>query len=188
MTTVCPETNCNMKCVAPECGNLCYHQYRCDSSCYDYTNGHICKHLHRVHSMNSHRDQHSGWHRHQHISGRHSFSPDSTPQSAFYHLPQNSGKSTSGLISFSTLQYTRYTNQFSAEKCCFSMRCSYWTSGEHFSSILEQGECGSWQENGVTTTIYCNQHRSWEEKQKTHTMVRLTVIFYPKKWLFNVHL
>ena len=25
--------------------------YRCDSKCYSYNNGHICKHIHRVHSL-----------------------------------------------------------------------------------------------------------------------------------------
>ena len=25
--------------------------YHCDHQCYDYSNGHICKHIHRVHSM-----------------------------------------------------------------------------------------------------------------------------------------
>ncbi len=27
--------------------------YQCDQ-CYDYSNGHICKHIHRVHSIRSH--------------------------------------------------------------------------------------------------------------------------------------
>ena len=98
----------NMKCVAPECGNLCYHQYRCDSSCYDYTNGHICKHLHRVHSMKIATEISTVADTDTSTSVDDTLS-DSTPQSASYHLPQNSGKSTSGLISFSTLQYTRYT-------------------------------------------------------------------------------
>ena len=25
--------------------------YECDPRCFDYTNGHICKHIHRVHSL-----------------------------------------------------------------------------------------------------------------------------------------
>ena len=25
--------------------------YKCDDQCYDYNNGHMCKHIHRVHSM-----------------------------------------------------------------------------------------------------------------------------------------
>lgn len=40
-------------CTAPECTFLCVHMYRCDSKCYDFNNGHICKHIHRVHSLNS---------------------------------------------------------------------------------------------------------------------------------------
>lgn len=38
-------------CTAPECTHLCPHMYECDSTCYEYNNGHICKHIHRVHSM-----------------------------------------------------------------------------------------------------------------------------------------
>ena len=49
------------------------------------------------------------------------------------------------------------------------------------SSILEQGECGSWQENGVTTTIYCNQHRSWEEKQKNPHYGKTDSYILPQK-------
>jgi len=33
----------------PECGFLCCHMYKCDEQCYDYGNGHICKHIHCVH-------------------------------------------------------------------------------------------------------------------------------------------
>ena len=29
------------------------HMYECDDSCYDYNNGHICKHIHRVQSLQS---------------------------------------------------------------------------------------------------------------------------------------
>ena len=25
--------------------------YKCDTMCYDYTNGHVCKHIHRVHAI-----------------------------------------------------------------------------------------------------------------------------------------
>ena len=25
--------------------------YKCDPKCYEYNNGHICKHIHRVHSL-----------------------------------------------------------------------------------------------------------------------------------------
>ena len=38
-------------CTAPECQFLCVHMYNCDSTCYDFNNGHICKHIHRVHSL-----------------------------------------------------------------------------------------------------------------------------------------
>ena len=31
-----------------ECRELCYHMYACDEFCYDYTNGHMCKHIHSV--------------------------------------------------------------------------------------------------------------------------------------------
>ena len=33
------------------CNGLCHHLYKCDSLCYDYMNGNICKHLHRIHSL-----------------------------------------------------------------------------------------------------------------------------------------
>ena len=32
-----------------ECSFLCPHMYTC--SCYDYNNRHVCKHIHRVHSL-----------------------------------------------------------------------------------------------------------------------------------------
>jgi len=38
-------------CTAPECGSLCIHMYKCGSACYSFNNGHICKHIHRVHSL-----------------------------------------------------------------------------------------------------------------------------------------
>ena len=38
-------------CTATDCDFLCLHMYACDSKCYDYNNGHICKHIHRVHSL-----------------------------------------------------------------------------------------------------------------------------------------
>lgn len=43
-------------CTATECNSLCIHMYRCDSKCYSFNNGHICKHIHRVHSL-SHMTQ-----------------------------------------------------------------------------------------------------------------------------------
>ena len=41
----------SIHCSAIECHFLCVHMYMCDSRCFDYTNGHICKHIHRVHSL-----------------------------------------------------------------------------------------------------------------------------------------
>ena len=38
-------------CTKRECVFLCWHMYACDQACYDYHNGHICKHIHRVHSL-----------------------------------------------------------------------------------------------------------------------------------------
>ena len=38
-------------CLETECGGLCYHMYSCDLMCFTYNNGHICKHIHRVHSL-----------------------------------------------------------------------------------------------------------------------------------------
>lgn len=38
-------------CKEPQCAFLCPHMYSCDSKCYDYNNGHVCKHIHRVHSV-----------------------------------------------------------------------------------------------------------------------------------------
>ena len=38
-------------CVATECKFLCTHMYSCDDACYDFKNGHICPHTHRVHSL-----------------------------------------------------------------------------------------------------------------------------------------
>ena len=66
MWIVCPEalqttvtqilTNCsecgqsNIIRTIVEWGFLCYHMYKCASNCYDY-NGHVCKHIHHVHSL-----------------------------------------------------------------------------------------------------------------------------------------
>lgn len=43
-------------CTAPECGFLCPHMYRCDPLCYEYNNGHVCKHIHRIHSLEKNPD------------------------------------------------------------------------------------------------------------------------------------
>ena len=38
-------------CTATECDCHCIHMYKCDSKCYAFNNGHICKHIHRIHSL-----------------------------------------------------------------------------------------------------------------------------------------
>ena len=43
---VCSQSVCHIKCSRSECGSLCRHMYDCE--CYDYANGHICKHIHAV--------------------------------------------------------------------------------------------------------------------------------------------
>ena len=43
---ICTLPGCNIKCTNPECGFVCRHMYSCE--CYDYANGHICKHIHAV--------------------------------------------------------------------------------------------------------------------------------------------
>lgn len=40
-------------CTKEECGFVCMHMYKCDPLCYDYTNGHICKHIHRIRSLHN---------------------------------------------------------------------------------------------------------------------------------------
>ena len=42
-------------CMMEECKYLCYHMYKCQ--CYDFKNGHLCKHIHRVHSMKKHDER-----------------------------------------------------------------------------------------------------------------------------------
>ena len=54
--TTCPECSPqsqhdSVTCTAPECQFLCPHMYTCDKKCYDFNNGHICKHIHKVHSL-----------------------------------------------------------------------------------------------------------------------------------------
>ena len=53
VTLINPDCNCTdqMKCIKPQCASLCYHMYTCDTFCYDYTNGHICKHIHHIKSL-----------------------------------------------------------------------------------------------------------------------------------------
>ena len=43
--------NSNELCTMRECNMLCYHMYECDKLCYDYANGHLCKHIHRAHTI-----------------------------------------------------------------------------------------------------------------------------------------
>ena len=38
-------------CTQSECKQLCYYMYTCGMYCYDYTNGNLCKHIHRAHSV-----------------------------------------------------------------------------------------------------------------------------------------
>ena len=45
----CDKCNDFKVCRKTECSFLCPHMYTC--SCYDYNNGHVCKHIHRVHYL-----------------------------------------------------------------------------------------------------------------------------------------
>ena len=47
----CAENCFGPTCTKAECGQLCMHMYTCNKACYDFNNGHICKHIHRVHSI-----------------------------------------------------------------------------------------------------------------------------------------
>ncbi len=47
----CAKDCCGPMCTKAECNQLCIHMYTCDKACYDFNNGHICKHIHRVHSI-----------------------------------------------------------------------------------------------------------------------------------------
>ena len=38
-------------CTLEDCKFLCIHMYACDALCYDFNNGHLCKHIYRVHSL-----------------------------------------------------------------------------------------------------------------------------------------
>lgn len=48
------QASSQLTCTQDECRFLCIHMYKCDSLCYDFNNGHLCKHIHRVHSLHSH--------------------------------------------------------------------------------------------------------------------------------------
>ena len=56
MASRCEEDVCEEKCTT--CYGLCYHLYKCDPLCYDYVNGHLCKHLHSIHSLQSKSNDH----------------------------------------------------------------------------------------------------------------------------------
>ena len=45
----CSHVHCYTKCKTLPCINLCSHMYSC--TCDDYHNGHICKHIHKIHSL-----------------------------------------------------------------------------------------------------------------------------------------
>ena len=45
----CVECTDSIVCKKAECSFLCHHMYSC--TCYDYSNGHVCKHIHCVHAM-----------------------------------------------------------------------------------------------------------------------------------------
>ena len=49
----CSPFTCNSStmCKESQCRFFFPHMYSCDNKCYDYNNGHVCKHIHRVHSM-----------------------------------------------------------------------------------------------------------------------------------------
>ena len=54
--TSCPECSPQslhdgVTCTTPECQFLCPHMYTCDKKCYNFNNEHICKHIHKVHSL-----------------------------------------------------------------------------------------------------------------------------------------
>lgn len=44
----CTAVICPTKCKEPQCEEMCRHIYKC--TCPDYSSGHTCKHLHRIHS------------------------------------------------------------------------------------------------------------------------------------------
>ena len=42
----CSVASCSLKCTGAQCNRVCRHMYTCE--CYDYSNGHLCKHIHAV--------------------------------------------------------------------------------------------------------------------------------------------
>lgn len=50
MASQCPQRKeCIPQCIQKNCLYLCRHMLRC--TCYDYSHGHLCKHVHKVQSM-----------------------------------------------------------------------------------------------------------------------------------------
>ena len=50
-TQCCEQPNCVPQCTASECTYLCRHQISC--TCWDYSEGHLCKHCHKVRAVSS---------------------------------------------------------------------------------------------------------------------------------------
>ena len=46
---ICVDCTGASVCQSKDCSFLCHHMYNC--TCYDFLNGHVCKHIHRVHSL-----------------------------------------------------------------------------------------------------------------------------------------
>ena len=46
---ICVECTGASVCQSKDCSFLCHHMYTC--TCYDFLNGHVCKHIHRLHSL-----------------------------------------------------------------------------------------------------------------------------------------
>ena len=76
ISTTCPESSPSphMTCsvTSPECQFLCSHLYTCDKKCYNFDNEHICKHIHKVHSLvgrgTQSLSQPHPWHKNQKLS------------------------------------------------------------------------------------------------------------------------
>ena len=52
-STCTPGDPLHPTCIREECRFLCRHMYKCDPLCYDFQNGHLCKHVHCVHSQHT---------------------------------------------------------------------------------------------------------------------------------------
>ena len=53
--------------------------YTCDDRCHDYGNGHICKHIHRVHSLQYHQQQDARDHSYEYQSASVYYPPNEEP-------------------------------------------------------------------------------------------------------------